>query len=241
LLKAARVAGTRRFVAQSFAGWPFAREGGPIKAEEDPLDPNPPMSARQTIAAIREAEALVTGANDLEGIVLRYGFFCGPGTSLGAGGKQLDPIRRRLLPVFGSGAGLWSFVHICDAAEATRLAVDHGKPGIYNIVDDDPAPVSEWLPALAGAIGAKPPSIFRLGSAGWQSASWAGARNLPVGATGSVSVSMATVVSGKPGSFRQGKRALTGNGGVSTQPPDRCPTAWSCRNQPLSQNRCEVY
>ena len=157
LLKAARGAGARRFVAQSFAGWPFAREGGPVKAEEDPLDPNPPMPARQTLAAIRELEAMVTHANDLEGIVLRYGFFYGPGTSLGAGGKQLDAIRRRLLPVFGSGAGIWSFVHICDAAEATRLAVEHGKPGIYNIVDDDPAPVSEWLPALAAAIGAKPP------------------------------------------------------------------------------------
>jgi nucleoside-diphosphate-sugar epimerase len=157
LLKAARAASARRFVAQSFAGWPFAREGGPVKAEEDPLDPNPPMPARQTLAAIRELEAMVTGANDLEGIALRYGFFYGPGTSLGAGGKQLDAIRRRLLPIFGSGAGIWSFVHICDAAEATRLAVERGKPGIYNIVDDDPAPVSEWLPALAAAIGAKPP------------------------------------------------------------------------------------
>jgi nucleoside-diphosphate-sugar epimerase len=100
---------------------------------------------------------MVTGASDLEGIVLRYGFFYGPGTSLGQGGKQLDAIRRRLLPVFGSGAGIWSFIHIRDAAEATRLAVEHAKPGIYNIVDDDPAPVSEWLPALATAIGAKPP------------------------------------------------------------------------------------
>lgn len=157
LLKAARAAGAQRFVAQSFAGWPFAREGGPVKAEENPLDPNPPTPARQTLAAIWELEAMVTEANDLEGIVLRYGFFYGPGTSLGDGGKQLDPIRRRLLPIFGSGAGIWSFVHICDAAEATRLAVEHGKPGIYNIVDDDPAPVSEWLPALAAALGAKPP------------------------------------------------------------------------------------
>jgi nucleoside-diphosphate-sugar epimerase len=157
LLKAARAAGARRFVAQSFAGWPFARAGGPVKAEGDPLDPNPPIPARQTLAAIRELEAMVTHAVELEGIVLRYGFFYGPGTSLGAGGKQLDPIRRRLLPIFGSGAGIWSFVHICDAAEATRLAVERGKPGVYNIVDDNPAPVSEWLPALAAAIGAKPP------------------------------------------------------------------------------------
>jgi 2-alkyl-3-oxoalkanoate reductase len=157
LLQAARTAGARRFVAQSFAGWPFAREGGPVKAEEDPLDPNPPVPARQTLAAIRELEAMVTRANDLEGIVLRYGFFYGPGTSLGAGGKQLDPIRRRLLPIFGSGTGIWSFVHICDAAEATCLAVECGKPGIYNIVDDDPAQLSEWLPTLAAALGAKPP------------------------------------------------------------------------------------
>ena len=157
LLKAACAAGTRRFVAQSFAGWPFAREGGPVKAEGDPLDPNPPISARQTLAAIKELEATVTHANDLEGIVLRYGFFYGPGTSLGAGGKQIEAIRRRRVPIFGSGAGIWSFVHIRDAAEATCLAVERGEPGIYNIVDDDPAPVTQWLPALAAAIGAKPP------------------------------------------------------------------------------------
>ena len=157
LLQAARAAGARRFVAQSFAGWPFAREGGPVKTEQDPLDRNPPAPARQTVAAIRQLEAMVTGASDLEGLVLRYGFFYGPGTSLGEGGKQLEPIRRRLLPVFGSGAGIWSFIHICDAAAATGLAIERGKPGIYNIVDDDPAPVSEWLPALAAAVGAKPP------------------------------------------------------------------------------------
>jgi nucleoside-diphosphate-sugar epimerase len=157
LLQAAREAGARRFVAQSFAGSPFVREGGPVKAEDAPLDPNPPAPARQTLKAIREVEDMVTGAPDLEGIVLRYGFFYGPGTSLGEDGKQLDPIRRRMLPIFGAGTGIWSFVHIGDAAAATRQAVERGKPGINNIVDDEPAPVSEWLRDLARAIGAKAP------------------------------------------------------------------------------------
>jgi len=157
LLRAAIAAGARRFVAQSFAGWPFAREGGPVKTEEDPLDPDPPKPAQRTLAAIRELEAMVTSASEVEGVVLRYGFFYGPGTALDTGGAVLDAVRRRRLPIVGSGAGVWSFVHIRDAAEATCLAVERGSPGIYNIVDDEPAPVSEWLPALASAIGAKPP------------------------------------------------------------------------------------
>ncbi|MBX6741278.1 MAG: NAD(P)-dependent oxidoreductase [Acetobacteraceae bacterium] len=157
LIEAACMAGARRFVAQSFAGWPYARIGGPVKTEEDPLDPNPPRPARHTLAAIRELEALTTGAADLEGVVLRYGAFYGPGTSLGEGSRQLTLVRRRLLPVFGDGGGIWSFIHIEDAAAATHAAIERAAPGIYNIVDDDPAPVAEWLPALAAAIGAKPP------------------------------------------------------------------------------------
>jgi nucleoside-diphosphate-sugar epimerase len=157
LLEAARAAGARRFVAQSYAGWPFARTGGPVKTEEDPLDPDPPAEFRRTLDAIRHLESAVLGAEGLEGVVLRYGGFYGPGTSVGDGGFLLEEIRRRRLPIVGAGTGVWSFIHIDDAAAATMAAVERGAPGIYQIVDDEPAPVSEWLPALAAAIGAPPP------------------------------------------------------------------------------------
>ena len=157
LLAAARAAGARRFVAQSFAGWPFARVGGPVKTEDDPLDPDPPAQLRRTLDAIRHLEATVVGAEGIEGVVLRYGGFYGPGTSAGEGGFMLEDLRRRRFPLVGAGTGVWSFVHIDDAATATVAAVERGAPGIYQIVDDDPAPVSEWLPALAAAVGARPP------------------------------------------------------------------------------------
>ena len=157
LLEAARAVGARRFLAQSFAGWPFARVGGPVKTEDDPLDPDPPAQLRRTLDAIRHLEAAVLGAAGLEGVVLRYGGFYGPGTSAGAGGSMLEDLRRRRFPVVGAGTGVWSFVHIDDAATATAAAVERGAPGIYQIVDDDPAPVSAWLPALAAAAGAPPP------------------------------------------------------------------------------------
>jgi nucleoside-diphosphate-sugar epimerase len=157
LLAAARGAGTRRFVAQSFAGWPFARIGGPVKTEDDPLDPEPAAAMRETFEAIRHLEAAVTGAGWLDGLALRYGGFYGPGTSLSRDGEHFDLIRKRRFPVIGGGAGVWSFVHIEDAAEATAIAVERGRPGVYNVVDDEPAPVAEWLPATAEAIGAKPP------------------------------------------------------------------------------------
>jgi nucleoside-diphosphate-sugar epimerase len=157
LLSAGQAAGVKRFVAQSFAGWPFARAGGPVKSEEDPLDPQPVASMRQTFEAIRHLEEAVTGAEWTEGIVLRYGGFYGPGTSLALGGENAEMIRKRKFPVVGDGGGVWSFVHIGDAAEATVAALERGQRGIYNIVDDEPAPVSEWLPAIAGALGAKPP------------------------------------------------------------------------------------
>jgi nucleoside-diphosphate-sugar epimerase len=157
LLAAARRAGARRFIAQSFCGWPFAREGGPVKTEEDPLDPNPPASFRETLAAIRYLEEAVCRAGDLEGLALRYGFFYGPGTSITRNGPIVQLIRRRLLPIVGNGAGVWSFIHIQDAAQATAAAVARGAPGIYNTVDDEPAAVSTWLPYLAKAVGAKPP------------------------------------------------------------------------------------
>jgi nucleoside-diphosphate-sugar epimerase len=159
LLAAARAVGARRFVAQSYAGWPFARSGEAVKSEDDPLDPDPPKALRTTLDAIRHLEAAVTGADWTEGIVLRYGGFYGPGTSLALEpeGGQVEAIRRRKFPLVGDGGGMWSFVHIADAASATVAAVEHGRRGIYHVVDDDPAPVSEWLPAVASAVGAKPP------------------------------------------------------------------------------------
>ncbi len=159
LLAAARAAGARRFVAQSYAGWPYAREGGPVKSEDDPLDPDPPAAARDALDAMRYLDRVVLGAEGIEGVVLRYGGFYGPGTGIARGEESalIEPIRKRRFPVVGGGTGVWSFVHIDDAARATLAALDRGAPGIYNVVDDDPAPVSEWLPALADAIGAKPP------------------------------------------------------------------------------------
>ena len=157
LLAAGRAVGVRGFVAQSFAGWPFARSGGPVKTEDDPLDPTPPEGVRRTLAAIRHLEDAVVGADWAEGVVLRYGGFYGPGTSLGPDGDHVEQIRKRRFPVIGDGGGVWSFVHIEDAAEATVAAVEGGRRGIYNIVDDEPAPVAEWLPAAAAALGARPP------------------------------------------------------------------------------------
>jgi nucleoside-diphosphate-sugar epimerase len=156
LLAAGRAIGTRRFVAQSYAGWPFARIGGSVKTEEDPLDAAPVDEMRNTLDAIRYLEQGVTGADWIEGVVLRYGGFYGPGTSLGREGEHAELIRKRRFPVVGSGTGVWSFVHIEDAADATVAAVEQGH-GIYNIVDDEPAAVAEWLPEVAAMLGAKPP------------------------------------------------------------------------------------
>jgi len=160
LLAAARIAGVRRFVAQSYAGWPYARIGSTVKTERAQLDPNPPAAFRETLDAIRHVESAVLQASGVDGLVLRYGGFYGPGTSLREGSAFLEQIRRRKFPIIGGGSGVWSFVHIDDAAHATAAAVERGAPGIYNIVDDEPAPVSEWLTALARIVGAKPP--FRI-------------------------------------------------------------------------------
>jgi nucleoside-diphosphate-sugar epimerase len=147
-------AGPRRFIAQSYAGWPYAREGGPVKTEEDPLDPDVGKEARQTLAAIRRLEETVLGAG---GTVLRYGGFYGPGTSLAQGGDVAEMIRKRKFPIAGSGQGIWSFTHIEDVAAATVAALDRDARGLYNVVDDEPAAVSVWLPELAAALGGKPP------------------------------------------------------------------------------------
>lgn len=154
LLAAAGEAGVGRFVAQSYAGWPSERTGGPVKTEEDPFDPNPTKASRETLAGIRYVEQQTTDAG---GLALRYGGFYGPGNAIGRGGEVIEMVKARKLPVVGGGAGVWSFCHIDDAASAAAAAVTRGAPGVYNIVDDDPAPVSEWLPELARVIGAKPP------------------------------------------------------------------------------------
>src|SRR5688500_822839 len=158
LLAAGRAVGVRRFIAQSYAGWPAARDGALVKAEDAVLDPAPAAGMRETHDAIRYVEAAVTGAAWTEGIVLRFGGFYGPGTSLSPeGGAQVESLRKRKFPVVGDGGGVWSFVHIEDAADATAAAVTFGRRGIYNIVDDDPARVAEWLPAVARAVGAPEP------------------------------------------------------------------------------------
>ena len=152
LLEAAREAGTRRFIAQSFTGWNNARTGGPVKTEQDPLDPDPVPATRQSMAAIRHVEETVPGAVP-EGLVLRYGPFYGHGAS----DSMLDVVRKRQMPVIGGGAGIWSFCEITDAAAATAAAVTRGAPGIYNIVDDEPAPAAQWVPFLARCLGAEAP------------------------------------------------------------------------------------
>jgi nucleoside-diphosphate-sugar epimerase len=149
LLAAAWEAGVPRFVAQSYAGWPHARVGGPIKTEEDPLDDHPPEAVRDTLAAIKHLEAVVVAAG---GIALRYGAFYGAPVD-----PALDAIRERKVPIVGDGGGIFSFVHVVDAASATVLALERGDPGIYNVTDDEPAPARDVLPALAEAVGAKPP------------------------------------------------------------------------------------
>ncbi|MEU1689197.1 NAD(P)-dependent oxidoreductase [Micromonospora sp. NPDC005707] len=157
LLSAARATGVRRFVAQSNGAFTYTRTGGPVKTEQDPLDRAPVGQMAPMIAAIEHLEKAVLGAAWTEGIVLRYGAFYGPGTSMAPGSEQVEMIRKRKFPVVGDGGAVWSFVHIADAAEATVAAVENGGRGIYNIVDDDPAPVAEWLPELAAMLGAKKP------------------------------------------------------------------------------------
>lgn len=149
LLAAAREAGVRRFVAQSFACYRYAREGGPVKTEDDPLDPTPPPHTGETYAAMTHIDQAVTDAG---GIALRYGGFYGARND-----GLIAPVRKRQVPIVGDGGGIMSFIHLDDAAAATVLALAHDGPALYNIVDDEPAPVRAWLPVLATALGAKPP------------------------------------------------------------------------------------
>jgi nucleoside-diphosphate-sugar epimerase len=152
LLAAAREAGVRRLVAQSYANFRYAREGGPIKTEEDALDPTPVLAMRETEAAMNHLDRVVTAAG---GIALRYGNFYGAPDD-----KFVQAVRARKFPIVGDGGGVWSFIHLDDAAAATVLALEHDGAGIYNIVDDEPAPIREWLPRLTQVLGAKPPRHF---------------------------------------------------------------------------------
>ena len=149
LLDAATAAGVRRFIAQSFASLRYERQGGPVKTEADPLDPAPVKAARETNDAMRYLDGVVTDAG---GIALRYGGFYGA-----ANDGLVGPVRKRQFPIVGDGGGVSSFIHVDDAAAATVLALEHGSTGIYNVVDDEPAPLRDWLPVLAEVLGANPP------------------------------------------------------------------------------------
>jgi nucleoside-diphosphate-sugar epimerase len=159
LLAAGQAVGARRFVAQSFGAFRYARTGGPVQTEADPLDPNPPAPFRPVVETLLYLEEAVTTIEWGEGLALRYGGFYGPGTGTSSAPDAVmaAPIRKRQFPIVGDGGGVWSHIHIEDAAAATAIAVERGQPGVYYIVDDEPAPVREWLPVLASALGAKPP------------------------------------------------------------------------------------
>ncbi|MGH7697840.1 MAG: NAD-dependent epimerase/dehydratase family protein, partial [Candidatus Dormibacteria bacterium] len=149
LLVAAREAAVAHFVAQSFAPYRYAREGGMVKTEDDPLDSAAAKGTQRTFSAMAHLDRVVTDAG---GIALRYGGFYGD-----ADNSLLKPVRKRLFPIIGNGEGITSYIHLEDAATATVLALEHGVTGLYNIVDDEPAPLREWLPVLASILGAKPP------------------------------------------------------------------------------------
>ncbi len=152
LLAAAQAAGVRRVIVQSYAGWPAGRTGPPVATEDDPFDPDPPQAMRSTLEAIRYAEH-AAASGPMEGIALRYGSLYGPGAT----DLMVAMLRKRQVPVIGDGAGVWSFLHVQDAASAAVAALGDVPSGVYNVTDDEPAPVSQWLPVLAAAVGAKPP------------------------------------------------------------------------------------
>jgi nucleoside-diphosphate-sugar epimerase len=172
----------RRFVAQSYGNWNYARSGSGLKTEDDPFDPSPPTNQAHSLEAIRYVEQAVVAAEGIVGIALRYANLYGPGTGLALDGDIVKQVRKRAFPLVGDGGGVWSFVHTDDAATATINAIERGAPGVYNVVDDEPVKVATWLPALAEAVGAKPP------------------RHIPVWlgrlAAGEVGVSMMTQIRG---------------------------------------------
>jgi 2-alkyl-3-oxoalkanoate reductase len=156
LIDAARTAGARRIVCQSIA-FAYRMDGEGLKTENDPLLSEAAGAFGSGVSALREMEAMVLGADGLDGLVLRYGFFYGPGTYYAADGTSTDDVRRRRMPIVGRGSGVFSFIHVDDAADATVAAVERGAPGVYNVTDDEPAPMREWVPVFAEAAGAKPP------------------------------------------------------------------------------------
>jgi nucleoside-diphosphate-sugar epimerase len=157
LIEAAHAAGARHIIAQSYGGWNYERVGTGLKTEEDRFDPDPPANQRKSLEAIRYLEGAILNARDLEGTVLRYASFYGPDTGLDVNGEITNLVRKRGLPVIGKGTGIWSFIHVDDAAAATVAAMERGATGVYNVADDEPAPVAQWLPELARILGAKPP------------------------------------------------------------------------------------
>ena len=156
LLAAGAKVGVVKFLSQSYAGWPYERVGSWVKGEDDPLDQDPPHALRESLKAIKHLETAVLAKGSGDGIVLRYGSFYGPGTSVSKGGFLVEEVKKRRLPIVARGTGVWSFVHIDDAASATVAALA-GKPGIYNVADDEPAPVHIWISFLAELLVAKPP------------------------------------------------------------------------------------
>jgi nucleoside-diphosphate-sugar epimerase len=156
LIEAARAAGARRLVCQSIA-FAYRMDGEGLKTEDDPLLSEAAGAFGSGVRALREMEAMVLGSDGLDGLVLRYGFFYGPGTYYAANGTSTDDVRRRRLPIVGKGSGVFSFIHVDDAADATVAAVERGPAGVYNVTDDEPAPMTEWVPVFAQAAGAKPP------------------------------------------------------------------------------------
>jgi nucleoside-diphosphate-sugar epimerase len=156
LVAAARAAGARRMIAESVSFF-YAHEGGWVKDEEAPLDLDAPGKVGPAVAAVADLERQVLEAEGLEGVVLRFGWFYGPGTYISPGGSQVEEVRKRRYPIVGEGNATFSFIHIDDAAGAVVAALDHGAPGVYNVTDDEPAPMREWLPAFAELLGAKPP------------------------------------------------------------------------------------
>ncbi len=200
LMAAAQAAGTRRFIAQSYGNWTYARTGALIKAEDDPLDSTPPVNQTKSMAAIRHLERVIQSDSNIQGIALRYGNLYGPGTGFALDGDIVAMLRKRGFPIVGNGAGIWSFIHVNDAASAAVAAIQHGEPGAYNICDDEPAPVNVWLPALAKTVGAKPPFHIPV---------WA-ARFI----VGDVAVSMMTQIRGA--SNAKAKRELNWQPGYKT-------------------------
>jgi nucleoside-diphosphate-sugar epimerase len=156
LLDGARAAGAGRFVAQSIA-FIYDPSAAPVNDEDAPTLAGSEGAFGEAVEAVLELERTVTGAEDLDGLALRYGFFYGPGTWYARGTKMAREVERRRFPIVGDGGGIFSFIHVDDAAAATVAALERGAPGVYNVVDDEPAPMREWLPAFAEALGAGPP------------------------------------------------------------------------------------